>query len=186
MDEIAKKWFEGAKPAYAATKEEAVVIKDVNAFSENSTNHSLSSWGKCIFCKSNKSHSQSSAHFPIDECSPQSKDLTKLWFKDFLITKPIDFLIKSLVFFHLNSKGYPPLQNKVFSQMVQTCNTDSGGTSLAHACRNSGTPCTWDIIFKWVYFSFKNHCHENIQKQTKLLYLFSPFRLGPFACFGIL
>ena len=42
-DEIAKKLFEGAKPAYAATKEEAVVIKDVNAFSENSTNHSLSS-----------------------------------------------------------------------------------------------------------------------------------------------
>ena len=142
---------------------------EANAFFANQTNHTL----KVLH------------NFPIDECSPQSKDLTKLWFKDFLITKPIDFLIKSLVFFHLNSKGYPLLQSKGFSQMIQTCNTDSGGTSLAHACRNSGTPCTWDIIFKWVFF-FKKYCHENIQKQTKLLYLFSPFRLGPFACFGIL
>ena len=109
---------------------------EANAFFANRTNHTL----KVLH------------NFPIDECSPQSKDLTKLWFKDFLITKPIDFLIKSLVFFHLNSKGYPPLQNKGFSLMVQTCNTDSGGTSLAHACRNSGTPCTWDVIFKWVFF----------------------------------
>ena len=143
---------------------------EANAFFANQRNHTL----KVLH------------NFPIDECSPQSKDLTKLWFKDFLITKPIDFLIKSLVFFHLNSKGYPPLQNKVFSQMVQTCNTDSGGTSLGHACRNSGTPCTWNVIFKWVSFSFKNYCHEIIQRQTKLWYFFSPFRLRPFACFGIL